>query len=83
MQNLDSYRGLKLRHRYPSQTHFLAQFQRRGGRFWNEIEFVILDSIRGPVMDFFPVCLPAPTLSVRLWISRSSEEFLKVSRGAG
>jgi hypothetical protein len=46
-------------------TTLLAQYQRRGDRFWNEIEYVITDSVRGAVVDFFTVWLPAPTLSFR------------------
>ncbi|XP_024382482.1 protein RETICULATA-RELATED 5, chloroplastic [Physcomitrium patens] len=46
-------------------TTLLAQYERRGPRFWNEIEYVITDSVRGAVVDFFTVWLPAPTLSFR------------------
>ncbi|KAG0620209.1 hypothetical protein M758_4G198200 [Ceratodon purpureus] len=46
-------------------TTLFAQYQRRGDRFWNEIEYVITDSVRGAVVDFFTVWLPAPTLSFR------------------
>lgn len=46
-------------------TTLLAQYQRRGDRFWQEIEYVITDSVRGAVVDFFTVWLPAPTLSFR------------------
>lgn len=46
-------------------TTVLAQYQRRGDRFWQEIEYVITDSVRGAVVDFFTVWLPAPTLSFR------------------
>lgn len=46
-------------------TTLLAQYERRGTRFWSEIEYVITDSVRGAVVDFFTVWLPAPTLSFR------------------
>lgn len=44
-------------------TTLFAQYQRRGDRFWHEMEYVITDSVRGAVVDFFTVWLPAPTLS--------------------
>lgn len=46
-------------------TTLIAQYERRGDRFWKEIEYVITDSVRGAVVDFFTVWLPAPTLSFR------------------
>lgn len=46
-------------------TTLLAQYQKRGVRFWSELEYVITDSSRGAVVDFFTVWLPAPTLSFR------------------
>lgn len=44
-------------------TTLLAQYERRKGRFFDEIDYVITDTIRGTVVDFFTVWLPAPTLS--------------------
>eukprot|EP00897_Mesotaenium_endlicherianum_P004665 jgi/Mesen1/4226/ME000022S03518 len=46
-------------------TTLLAQYQKRGARFWSELEYVITDTSRGAVVDFFTVWLPAPTLSFR------------------
>lgn len=44
-------------------TTLLAQYERRKGRFFEEIDYVLTDTIRGVVVDFFTVWLPAPTLS--------------------
>eukprot|EP00246_Nothoceros_aenigmaticus_P014752 TRINITY_DN5816_c0_g1_i1.p1 TRINITY_DN5816_c0_g1~~TRINITY_DN5816_c0_g1_i1.p1 ORF type:complete len:535 (+),score=83.81 TRINITY_DN5816_c0_g1_i1:337-1941(+) len=46
-------------------TTLCAQYVRRGPRFWQELDYVITDSVRGAVVDFFTVWLPAPTLSFR------------------
>ncbi|KAL5230892.1 hypothetical protein ABZP36_029668 [Zizania latifolia] len=45
-------------------TTLLAQYERRKGRFFEEIDYVLTDTIRGSVVDFFTVWLPAPTISV-------------------
>ncbi|KAG0631380.1 hypothetical protein M758_1G249000 [Ceratodon purpureus] len=58
-------------------TTLLAQYQRRGDRFWNEIEYVITDSVRGAVVDFFTVWLPAPTLSFRSLDTQGSGGFFE------
>nr|XP_043632429.1 protein RETICULATA-RELATED 5, chloroplastic-like [Erigeron canadensis] len=44
-------------------TTLIAQYQKRKGRFFEEIDYVMTDTIRGIVVDFFTVWLPAPTLS--------------------
>eukprot|EP00898_Chlorokybus_atmophyticus_P000780 jgi/Chlat1/1702/Chrsp127S01934 len=44
-------------------TTLIAEVQKRGPRFWAEIQYVATDVIRGSVVDFFTVWLPAPTLS--------------------
>ncbi|XP_023732058.2 protein RETICULATA-RELATED 5, chloroplastic [Lactuca sativa] len=44
-------------------TTLLAQYQKRKGKFFEEIDYVMTDTIRGIVVDFFTVWLPAPTLS--------------------
>ncbi|KAJ8764008.1 hypothetical protein K2173_004883 [Erythroxylum novogranatense] len=44
-------------------TTLLAQYERRKERFFEELDYVITDTIRGSVVDFFTVWLPAPTLS--------------------
>eukprot|EP00899_Mesostigma_viride_P025876 jgi/Mesvir1/6473/Mv19547-RA.2 len=50
-------------------TTMLAEVQKRGDRFWDEIEYVTTDVVRGTVVDFFTVWLPAPTLSFREFTS--------------
>ncbi|MQL99790.1 hypothetical protein Taro_032522 [Colocasia esculenta] len=44
-------------------TTLLAQYERRKDRFFEEIDYVLTDTIRGSVVDFFTVWLPAPTIS--------------------
>ncbi|KAL3521268.1 hypothetical protein ACH5RR_019417 [Cinchona calisaya] len=44
-------------------TTLLAQYERRKENFFKELDYVITDSLRGSVVDFFTVWLPAPTLS--------------------
>ncbi|XP_027190424.1 protein RETICULATA-RELATED 5, chloroplastic isoform X1 [Cicer arietinum] len=44
-------------------TTLLAQYQKRKENFFQEIDYVITDTVRGSVVDFFTVWLPAPTLS--------------------
>ncbi|KAK6929516.1 hem-binding uptake, Tiki superfamily, ChaN [Dillenia turbinata] len=44
-------------------TTVLAQYERRRERFFEELDYVITDTVRGSVVDFFTVWLPAPTLS--------------------
>lgn len=46
-------------------TTLIAQYERRKGRFFEELDYVITDTVRGAVVDFFTVWLPAPTLSFR------------------
>ncbi|KAI5069476.1 hypothetical protein GOP47_0015777 [Adiantum capillus-veneris] len=46
-------------------TTLIAQYERRKGRFFQELDYVITDTVRGAVVDFFTVWLPAPTLSFR------------------
>lgn len=46
-------------------TTLIAQYERRKGRFLQELDYVITDTLRGAVVDFFTVWLPAPTLSFR------------------
>ncbi|XP_020585554.1 protein RETICULATA-RELATED 6, chloroplastic-like isoform X2 [Phalaenopsis equestris] len=53
-------------------TTLLAQYERRKGRFFEEIDYVLTDTIRGIVVDFFTVWLPAPTLSFLSQIQDSS-----------
>ncbi|WOG94104.1 hypothetical protein DCAR_0313396 [Daucus carota subsp. sativus] len=44
-------------------TTLLAQYGKRKENFFEEIDYVITDTTRGIVVDFFTVWLPAPTLS--------------------
>ncbi|KAM7276647.1 hypothetical protein ACFE04_018513 [Oxalis oulophora] len=44
-------------------TTLLAQYEKRKENFFEELDYVITDSLRGIVVDFFTVWLPAPTLS--------------------
>lgn len=44
-------------------TTLLAQYERRKENFFQELDYVITDTVRGVVVDFFTVWLPAPTLS--------------------
>ncbi|KAL0003450.1 hypothetical protein SO802_017231 [Lithocarpus litseifolius] len=51
-------------------TTLLAQYERRKEKFFEELDYVITDTVRGMVVDFFTVWLPAPTLS---FLSRADE----------
>ncbi|PKU65206.1 protein RETICULATA-RELATED 5, chloroplastic [Dendrobium catenatum] len=53
-------------------TTLLAQYERRKGRFFEEIDYVLTDTIRGIVVDFFTVWLPAPTMSFISQVQDSS-----------
>ncbi|CAL0304734.1 unnamed protein product [Lupinus luteus] len=44
-------------------TTLIAQYEKRKENFFQELDYVITDSVRGSVVDFFTVWLPAPTLS--------------------
>ncbi|XP_051138078.1 protein RETICULATA-RELATED 5, chloroplastic [Andrographis paniculata] len=44
-------------------TTLLAQYERRKENFFEEIDYVLTDTIRAAVVDFFTVWLPAPTMS--------------------
>ncbi|KAH6837471.1 DUF399 family protein [Perilla frutescens var. hirtella] len=44
-------------------TTLLAQYGRRKENFFEELDYVVTDTLRGIVVDFFTVWLPAPTLS--------------------
>ncbi|KAK6235610.1 hypothetical protein SCA6_010947 [Theobroma cacao] len=44
-------------------TTLLAQYERRKENFFEELDYVITDTVRGSVVDFFTVWLPAPTIS--------------------
>ncbi|WOK95498.1 protein RETICULATA-RELATED 5, chloroplastic-like [Canna indica] len=53
-------------------TTLIAQYEKRKGRFIEEIDYVLTDTIRGSVVDFFTVWLPAPTLSFLTYADESS-----------
>ncbi|KAK7305933.1 hypothetical protein VNO77_43846 [Canavalia gladiata] len=44
-------------------TTLFAQYEKRKENFFQELDYVITDTVRGTVVDFFTVWLPAPTLS--------------------
>ncbi|XP_028797650.1 protein RETICULATA-RELATED 5, chloroplastic-like [Neltuma alba] len=44
-------------------TTLIAQYEKRKENFFEELDYVITDAVRGSVVDFFTVWLPAPTLS--------------------
>lgn len=44
-------------------TTLFAQYERRKENFFEELDYVITDTVRGIVVDFFTVWLPAPTIS--------------------
>uniref|UniRef100_A0A1D1Z770 Cyclin-dependent kinase inhibitor 4 n=1 Tax=Anthurium amnicola TaxID=1678845 RepID=A0A1D1Z770_9ARAE len=63
-------------------TTLLAQYERRKERFFEEIDYVLTDTIRGSVVDFFTVWLPAPTLSFLSYVDNdSSPGKLKLLKG--
>lgn len=44
-------------------TTLVAQYEKRKENFFEELDYVVTDTARGIVVDFFTVWLPAPTLS--------------------
>lgn len=44
-------------------TTLLAQYEKRKENFFEELDYVMTDTVRGIVVDFFTVWLPAPTIS--------------------
>ncbi|EFJ19988.1 hypothetical protein SELMODRAFT_177305 [Selaginella moellendorffii] len=53
-------------------TTLIAQYERRKDRFWKELDYVITDTVRGSVVDFFTVWLPAPRLAFRVFNDESA-----------
>ncbi|XP_002520805.2 protein RETICULATA-RELATED 6, chloroplastic isoform X1 [Ricinus communis] len=53
-------------------TTLLAQYERRKENFFEELDYVITDTVRGTVVDFFTVWLPAPTLSFLSYADETS-----------
>ncbi|KAE8654478.1 biotin carboxyl carrier protein of acetyl-CoA carboxylase-like [Hibiscus syriacus] len=52
-------------------TTLLAQYERRKENFFEELDYVITDTLRGIVVDFFTVWLPAPTISFLSYADRA------------
>ncbi|CAN1812168.1 Protein RETICULATA-RELATED 6, chloroplastic [Linum perenne] len=44
-------------------ANILAQYEKRKENFFEELDYVITDTVRGIVVDFFTVWLPAPTIT--------------------
>ncbi|THG22241.1 hypothetical protein TEA_022553 [Camellia sinensis var. sinensis] len=44
-------------------TTLLAQYERHKENFFEELDYVIMDTVGGSVVDFFTIWFPAPTLS--------------------
>ncbi|KAJ0255398.1 Protein RETICULATA-RELATED 6 [Hirschfeldia incana] len=53
-------------------TTLLAQYEKRKENFFEELDYVITDTVRGSVVDFFTVWLPAPTLSFLSYADETS-----------
>ncbi|TVU36674.1 hypothetical protein EJB05_18618, partial [Eragrostis curvula] len=62
-------------------TTLIAQYEKRKGRFFEEIDYVLTDTIRGSVVDFFTVWLPAPTISLLSVADDGSGESLELLKG--
>uniref|UniRef100_A0A0D9V7B7 PX domain-containing protein n=1 Tax=Leersia perrieri TaxID=77586 RepID=A0A0D9V7B7_9ORYZ len=62
-------------------TTLIAQYEKRKGRFLEEIDYVLTDTIRGSVVDFFTVWLPAPTISLLSLGDDGSGESLELVKG--
>jgi hypothetical protein len=61
-------------------TKSLAEWEKRKGAFWNELDFVAADVAMAIIADFCLVWLPAPTL--RLGDAKSAGKFLNSRRVA-
>ncbi|CAL4953859.1 unnamed protein product [Urochloa decumbens] len=62
-------------------TTLLAQYEKRKGRFFEEIDYVLTDTIRGSVVDFFTVWLPAPTISLLSFADDGSGDSMELLKG--
>ncbi|KAG2601636.1 hypothetical protein PVAP13_5KG613600 [Panicum virgatum] len=62
-------------------TTLLAQYEKRKGKFFEEIDYVLTDTIRGSVVDFFTVWLPAPTISLLSFADDGSGESVELLKG--
>uniref|UniRef100_J3L5E7 Haem-binding uptake Tiki superfamily ChaN domain-containing protein n=1 Tax=Oryza brachyantha TaxID=4533 RepID=J3L5E7_ORYBR len=62
-------------------TTLIAQYEKRKGRFLEEIDYVLTDTIRGSVVDFFTVWLPAPTISLLSFGDGGSGDSLELVKG--
>ncbi|XP_021732567.1 protein RETICULATA-RELATED 6, chloroplastic-like [Chenopodium quinoa] len=62
-------------------TTLIAQYEKRKENFFLEIDYVITDSVRGAVVDFFTVWLPAPTLSFLSFDEMGSSDSMDSLKG--
>ncbi|KAK9127315.1 hypothetical protein Syun_016112 [Stephania yunnanensis] len=62
-------------------TTLLAQYERRKENFFEELDYVITDTVRGTVVDFFTVWLPAPTLSFLSYADKMGPERIGALEG--
>ncbi|GAA0183245.1 hypothetical protein LIER_30696 [Lithospermum erythrorhizon] len=62
-------------------TTLLAQYEKRKDNFFEELDYVITDTARGAVVDFFTVWLPAPTLSFLMFDEINSSDSVEVFKG--
>ncbi|KAG6415965.1 hypothetical protein SASPL_123386 [Salvia splendens] len=62
-------------------TALVAQYTRRGDRFIQELDYVVTDTLRGVVVDFFTVWLPAPTLSFLPVMDSAAPDSLEAVKG--
>ncbi|KAL1559294.1 Protein RETICULATA-RELATED 6, chloroplastic [Salvia divinorum] len=62
-------------------TALVAQYTRRRERFIQELDYVVTDTLRGIVVDFFTVWLPAPTLSFLPVVDTASPDSLEAVKG--
>ncbi|KAG6418486.1 hypothetical protein SASPL_120690 [Salvia splendens] len=62
-------------------TALVAQYTRRGDRFIQELDYVVTDTLRGIVVDFFTVWLPAPTLSFLPVVDSAAPDSLEAVKG--
>ncbi|KAK7281078.1 hypothetical protein RIF29_08753 [Crotalaria pallida] len=55
-------------------TMLLGQYEKRKENFFQELDYVVTDTVRGSVVDFFTVWLPAPTLSFLSYADENAPE---------
>ncbi|KAK7281079.1 hypothetical protein RIF29_08755 [Crotalaria pallida] len=62
-------------------TTLLAQYEKRKENFFQELDYVVTDTVRGSIVDFFTVWLPAPTLSFLSYADENSPENINLLIG--